>query len=113
MPRDDSLLLDILLASRKIVRYTDSVSRETFDGDEILQDAVMRQIQILGEAASRISPQARESHADLPWTQMIGMRHRLVHDYSKINLGRVWAAARKSVPDLISALEPLVPPDEA
>jgi uncharacterized protein with HEPN domain len=111
MSRDDAFLLDILLAARKAVRYTDGSSLEEFIADQLLQDAVMRQIQIMGEAASRITLEMRETHPDIPWHEMIGMRHRLVHDYAEIDLQRVWDAARISVPDLIVAIEPLVPPD--
>lgn len=112
MRRDDALLLDALIAARRIVRYTRGVSQDEFSRDEILQDAVLRQIQIIGEAASRISPETREANRDIPWHEMIGMRHRLVHDYNKIDLSRVWDAALNSVPNLVSLLEPLVPPDE-
>lgn len=110
MPRDESLLLDILIAARKIVRYTDGTTEKHFREDEILQDAVVRQMQIIGEAASRISSETREEHPHIPWHEMTGMRHRLVHDYSRVDLGRVWDVARTAVPDLVSMVEPLVPP---
>jgi uncharacterized protein with HEPN domain len=54
----------------------------------------------------------RETHPHLPWHEMIGMRHCLVHDYAEVDVQRVWDAARISVPELIAAGEPLVPPDE-
>jgi len=117
MARDDSLLLDILLAARTIVRYTASLdSKADFADNQMLQDAVMRQIQIIGEAASQISPATREAHPKVPWRAMAGMRHRLVHDYGRIDVSRIWETARRSVPDLITLIEPVVPPpaeDEA
>ncbi len=112
MSRDEAVLLDVLIAARKILRYTDGVSQDEFARNEMLQDAVMRQVQIIGEAASRTSAEMRERHPDVPWHEMVGMRHRLVHDYRQIDLLRVWDAARTSIPQLIAAVEPLVPPDE-
>jgi uncharacterized protein with HEPN domain len=112
MSRDQALLLDVLIAARKIRRYMLGISRGEFEANDMLQDAIMRQVQIIGEAAGHISPVMREEHPELPWNEMIGMRHRLVHDYNKIDMGRVWEAARESVPELIAALEPLVPPPE-
>jgi len=112
MSRDEAFLLDLLIAARRILRYTDGLSAEEFASDEIVQDAVMRQIQIIGEAASRIAPETREKYPEIPWHEMIGMRHRLVHGYREIDVQRVWDSARIAVPDLIRAVEPLVPPDE-
>jgi len=102
----------VLLAARTLVRYAGDVTQDEFERNQMIQDAVMRQIQIIGEAASQISPGMRDEHAELPWHEMIGMRHRLVHDYSKIDVGRVWKAVKESVPDLIAALESVVLSDE-
>ncbi len=54
----------------------------------------------------------RKSHPAIPWTDMTGMRHKVVHDYMRIDLSKVWDTAIKSVPELIRLIEPLVPPDE-
>lgn len=78
MWRDETHLLDMLLAARKVVQFTDAVPRERFLGDEVQQGAVMYQIQVLGEAARRISPTWKQQHFEIPWAAINGMRDRLV-----------------------------------
>ena len=112
MWRDDAYMLDMLLASRKVQSFTDIVSLETFKADDLLQNAVMHQIQIIGEAARKISRQYKDSHPEIPWQMIIGMRNRLVHEYFDIIPERVWDVVENSVPELIRLIEPLVPPDE-
>ncbi len=111
MWRDDAYILDMLLASRKILRYCQGVAWDEFERQEVLQDAVLRLIQIIGEAAWKLSPEYRDSHPDIPWQEIIGMRHRLVHEYFHIDLERVWDVIQNDIPGLISLLEPLVPKD--
>ena len=112
MWRDDAYLLDMLLASRKAQQFTQGVIWEQFRSNELLQNATMRQIQIIGEAARKISPEFKEAHPVIPWHEIIGMRHRLVHDYFHTDPVRVWEVIEKDLPVLISLIEPLVPPDE-
>ena len=112
MWRDDALLLDMLLASRKIRQFTQDHSWETFQVEEKTQHAVMRLIQIIGEAASKVSDGYKQEHSVIPWVGIIGMRHRLVHDYFNILLEKVWEVIVKDIPELIQNLEPLVPPEE-
>jgi uncharacterized protein with HEPN domain len=112
MWRDDAYLLDMLLAARKVQSFTIGITQEQFERDEILQHAVLRMIQIIGEAANKISPTLREAHPEIPWSQIIGMRHRLVHDYLHIDLSRVWQVIERDIPALIPMIAPLVPPDE-
>ena len=73
MWRDDAYLLDMLLAARKVRDFTRNVTQEQFQSDEIVQNAVMRQIQIIGEAARKISPEYQQAHSDIPWEGIIGM----------------------------------------
>jgi uncharacterized protein with HEPN domain len=113
MWRDDAYLLDMLLAARKVRDFTQGISWEQFQSDEIVQNAVMRQIQIIGEAARKISPEYQQAHSDIPWEGIIGMRNRLVHEYFRIIPERVWDVVEKDIPELIRLIEPLVPPDES
>jgi len=112
MWRDEAYLLDMLLAAQKVQQFTAGSTWDQFQRDELLQSAVMHQIQLIGEAARRISPEFRETHAEIPWARIIGMRHRLVHDYFQIDLERIWGVITKDIPALIPLIQPLVPPEE-
>ncbi len=112
MWRDDAYLLDMLLAARKAQSFMAGVTWGQFREDELLQNAIMHVLQIIGEAASRVSPDLKRSHPEIPWQAIVGMRHRLVHDYLRVDLDRVWEAVSKDVPMLIPLIQPLVPPDE-
>ena len=113
MWRDDAYVLDMLLASRKVQRFTKGLAWEHFERDEIVQNAVMRQIQIIGEAARKVSPEYQESHPEVPWRDIIGMRNRLVHEYFRILPARVWHVVEKHIAELVQLLEPLVPPEDS
>lgn len=110
MPPDDAWLLDMLIAARAVKRYTASVTWERFRDDEVLQSAVLHQIQIIGEAAHGVSEPFRGAHTRIPWGQMVGMRNKLVHHYFSILPERVWEVVAKDIDVLIEQLEQLVPP---
>lgn len=111
MWRDEALLLDMLLAARRIRKYTQGVNAERFYHHEIMQDAVMRQIQIIGEAARKVSLEFQVAHPEIPWSKIIGMRNRLVHEYFRIIPEKVWQVVESDIPKLSDVLEPLVPPE--
>lgn len=111
MWRDDAYFLDIVLAARKIQAFTSGHEWEAFESDELLQDAVMRNLQVIGEAARGLSEEARSRLPEVPWAEIVGLRHRLVHDYGGIDLQKVWAIVQEDVAALILALEPLIPPE--
>jgi uncharacterized protein with HEPN domain len=113
MWRDDAYVLDMLLAARKVLEFTRGVDWPRFERDELVQNAVMRQIQIIGEAARKVSPEYQSDHPEVSWKDMVGMRNRLVHEYFRILPGRVWEVVEKHIPQLVQLLEPLVPPDDA
>jgi uncharacterized protein with HEPN domain len=72
----------------------------------------MRQIQIIGEAARKVSPEYKGNHPEIPWGEVVGMRNRLVHEYFRILPDRVWAVVERHIPQLVQTLEPLVPPED-
>ena len=90
MWRDDAYILDMLLAARKVLEFAQGVPWEQFRRDELVQNAVMRQIQIIGEAARKVSLQYQQEHQEIPWQGIIGMRNRLIHEYFRIIPERVW-----------------------
>jgi uncharacterized protein with HEPN domain len=109
MRRDEAYLLDILLAARRALKYVESMSLEEFATNEIAQDAVVFPLEIMGEAAGRISEDFREAHPGIAWHKIIGIRNRLIHEYFRIDRKTVWDTIKNDLPELIRLLEPLVP----
>jgi uncharacterized protein with HEPN domain len=85
-------------------------SRADLDGDRLLALGLVKLIEIVGEAASKVTLQFREAHPEVPWRRIIDMRHVLVHDYDRINLEIVWDVAAIHMAELVGLLTPLVPP---
>ena len=111
MRRNEAYLLDILIAARRAMSYMEGSSRAEFEQNEMLQDAIIRPLEILGEAASRVSEDYQEAHPEIPWHKMIGMRNRLIHEYFRVNYGAVWDTVQDDLPELIRLLKSIVPPE--
>jgi uncharacterized protein with HEPN domain len=90
---------------RRIAQYTAEMTYEGFLRETIVQDAVVRNLTIIGEATKRLSPDFRRAHPEIPWRNMAGMRDRLTHDYFGINYDIVWAVAHDEVPTLLRHLD--------
>ncbi len=112
MQRDDAYLLDMLLAARRAAQHAGGLDREQFEASGLHQDAIVRQLQVVGEAARKVSESIKAEHSRIDWTGIIGMRHRLVHDYRTVRIDVVWHAVTDEVPRLIRDLEQIVPPEE-
>ena len=112
MRRDDAFLLDMLLAARDAVAFVAGLTLPQFERNRLHQHAVLKAIEIVGEAAGRIGPDTRRAHPEIPWPELIGMRNRLVHAYFDIDVGLVWDTVQNNLPALIARLEPLVPPEQ-
>lgn len=96
--RDEAYLRHMLDA---IDRVAEAVSRTTlrdFEKDWVIQDAIIRELQIVGEAAGRITRELTTSRPEIPWAEITGLRHKLVHDYFVVDLGIVWQTATEDVP---------------
>mgnify|MGYP001615023956 CR=1 FL=1 len=112
MSRDESRLLDIFLAARKVQAFCEGAGREAFEADELLQNAALRLLQVIGEASRNISRETRDAHPEIPWREMISFRHKLVHEYFRVDIDEVWGIIHRDVPRLIALIAPLVPPEE-
>ncbi len=106
--RDDrERLADILEAIERIERYT-AGGRAAFDSDELIQNWVLRHLEIIGEGVRALSPATREGSPDLPWMAIIGMRNILVHRYFEIDAEVVWSVVVKDLPALKAGIMALV-----
>lgn len=106
MFRDDTTRLRHMLdAAREAVEFTQGHTREDLDSDRMLVMALVKEVEIIGEAACLISAATREQLPDVPWEDIIGMRHRLVHAYFDINLDILWETVQNDLPPLAETLE--------
>ena len=101
MQRDDSIyLLHVRDAIEKIQGYTREVTEQSFRSNTLIQDAVIRQIEIIGEATNRISEKTRTPNSDIPWQDIAGMRDKLIHDYFGVDIEKVWLTVQVDIPVL-------------
>ncbi len=102
MSRDDNQLrlAHIINCIDKIQRYVEDVYQEAFEQDEMMQDAIIKNLEIIGEAATRLSKKIKSENTHIPWHQIEGLRHRLVHDYYQVDLTIVWNTIHNRLPQL-------------
>jgi uncharacterized protein with HEPN domain len=112
MQPDLVALLDILQRAQWVRDFIQGFDRDAFFNDIMRREAVIRQIEVIGEAARRVSMEFRALHPEIPWQGIVGMRSKLIHDYDRINLQTVWNVATNDLPALIAQIAPLVPPDD-
>lgn len=93
-------------ACQQIAQYIQGYSLADFTRDSKTQDAAIRQIQVIGEAARQLDGAIRDSIPAVPWSDIIGMRHRIIHDYLDIELPLVWDTVTREVPDLLEKIQP-------
>lgn len=94
--------------ARKISSRTQALTRDQFDADEDVRLALAHLIQTLGEAARRVPESKRSMHPEIPWSAIVGMRHRIVHDYLSVDFDLVWDVSSGEVPKLLPRLEALL-----
>lgn len=100
MRRDPERIADIVEAAGQIAEYLRSCSQADFFASPLLQDAVLRQLMIVGEAAINLSAEFKARHTDIQWRKIAGFRHRIVHDYFGFDLDTAWTIATASLPEL-------------
>lgn len=102
--RDLSYLVDIFDCVEDVVAYTSGISIFDFERDKMRRLAVERQLEVIGQAANRVTKDGQGQLSQIPWSQMIGLRNKLAHDYGDILAKRIWDIARSSIPELRTAL---------
>jgi len=113
--RDAAYLWDMLESARTVSSFMAGVSAEAYARDRKLQLAVERAIEIIGEAARRLSTAFKEAHPEIPWRAIIAQRNVIAHEYGDIKQERLWAVATRRVSELLEQLVPLVqesPPED-
>lgn len=111
MSRDDAYLFDILESTRIALEYMREKTSEEFTKDALLQDAVVRRLEIIGEASNRVSSETQKKYPHLPWQAMKGTRNRIVHEYDSIELDIIWEIVQQDLPFLVGELEKIIPPE--
>ncbi len=107
-PNEIDRLLHMRDAARAAVGFVAGRTRTDLDADLMLQFALVRAIEVIGEAASRLPPEYRASHPRIPWSIIIGMRNRLIHGYFDVDLDILWETVTRDVPSLIAELQSLI-----
>ena len=107
--RDAAFLLDMLLAARDALSFADGVDEPAFRNSRLHQNAVIRALEVIGEAAGKVSAATQAAHPEIPWREITGMRHRLIHGYADVDLYHVWMVLRDDLAPLTATLERLVP----
>jgi uncharacterized protein with HEPN domain len=90
----------MLGAMDRLSELLSRTDQDTFDRDWVIQDAVIRELEVFGEAAGRGSPEFAAAHPEIPWREITGIRHKLIHDYFVVDLAIVWRTATVNVPEV-------------
>lgn len=107
MSKDEASILDIIEAIKRILVYMQGVDFNQLAENVEKQDAILRRIIVIGEATKRLSPEFRQSHPQVPWKDIAGMRDIVVHNYDQINIQVVWDVVQNDLPDLLTLLNSL------
>ncbi len=112
MPKDDWVyvghMLDMSLQARDILSGKD---RSDYDQEVVLRLALTHLVQVIGEAAQQVSKEFQAAHSQVPWREIIGMRHRIVHDYLNVDEDVVWEVVKDDLPRLASIITNILPSD--
>jgi len=112
MPKDDAVYFGHMLEmARKAYARASQLDKTQFDANEEAQLALAHLVQIIREAASRVSQPGQDAHPEVPWREITGMRNKIVHDYMGVDFDVVWQVVTEDLQPLISALERVVPND--
>ena len=113
MQKDDTVYVRHMLdMAKNAMAKMQGKSRSEYDQNEVLRLALSHLIQVIGEAARRVSISYRQAHPEIPWREIVGIRHKVVHDYMEVDYDVLWQVVTEDLPSLIAALEKIVPPDD-
>lgn len=107
--RDAAYLWDMREAARDCLQFVAGATYEEFCNNRMMHSAVERRLEILGEAAGRVSETFQTAHSSVPWKDIKGIRLVLAHRYGDVNLHELWQSVQRDLPDLLSTLEGLIP----
>jgi len=113
MSRDDAWFLQIVQAGEKALGYARSVDKSEFETNDMLHDAVMLQLIVIGEASGKLSEEFRADHPEIPWKLIRATRNVVAHAYATVDLDRIWIAVTQGLPEILGVLRPLIPPDDS
>lgn len=99
------LLEDILEATQKILSYTSGMRFDDFISDDKTIDAVVRNFEIIGEAANRVPEEFKSDHPEIEWRRMTGLRNRIIHEYFGVNYATVWKVKEENIPELAAFIQ--------
>ena len=105
-------LQHMLDAAQKALEFAAGMNRSDLENDEVRQFALLRAVEVVGEAANQITKEFKAQHPDIAWAEIVGMRHRLVHAYFDIDLDLLWSVIRDDLPSLVAALRDILRSDE-
>lgn len=108
MQRDREYLIDILEAAKIATSYIHGKSKEDFLDDLQCQDAVIRRLEVIGEAARRVSKETQTHLANLPWNEMVSMRNVMIHEYDDIDVEIIWETVQNDLPPIINSLQKIL-----
>jgi uncharacterized protein with HEPN domain len=110
--RDSALRLDMLLAAQAAQEFVKGLDEAAFLASRLHQNAAIRSLEIIGEAAGKVSAATQAVHTEIPWREITSMRHRLVHGYGDVRLDLVWIVLCDRLPPLLAILEQLAPRED-
>lgn len=110
-PDDHISLADMLIYAVKAVEMMGETGQDELEQNEMMQLAMRKLLEIVGEAANRVSEPSQKQHAEIPWAQIIGMRNRLVHGYDVVDLDILWEIFQEDLPPLIEQLKDILGED--
>jgi uncharacterized protein with HEPN domain len=104
--KDDTVYTDhILVSIKNIIEYTKGISKKDFKKNTLIQDAVIRNFEIIGEATKKVSNDFKKVNYEIPWKEMSGMRDKLIHDYIGVDIDVIWKTIEDDLPILENLLE--------